>query len=91
MKPKNVDQYSQRSKMLTIADEQNICSLRLGEFYYMSGDGKKKLVGVNNANEYEMWQTPSNAEDGRRASKVLKKYNGDAVKAMAYLLFAERL
>ena len=91
MSPKNVDQFSKRSKLMNIADEENVSSLSVkkgewGEFYYMRTDGREKFIVRNRPTAYEMWQTPSNAEDSRTASKVLSKNKGDAVKALSELV-----
>lgn len=87
MCPKNVEQLASETKILNIADVENILSLKIekgqfGEFYYISTDGRKKYIGRNRPNLFEYWQTPSNAEASRIASKILKKNNNDALKAI---------
>lgn len=87
MSPKNVEQLASETKILNVADVENILSLKIekgqfGEFYYISTDGRKKYIGRNRPNRFEYWQTPSNAEASRLASKILKKNNNDALKAI---------
>ncbi len=94
MSPKNVEQLASETKILNIADVENILSLKIekgqfGEFYYISTDGRKKYVGRNRPNRFEYWQTPSNAEASRLASKILKKNNNDALKAIFELAHLE--
>ncbi|MBY0316353.1 MAG: TraC family protein [Bdellovibrionales bacterium] len=87
MSPKNIEHFANETKLLTLADVENIGSLRIekgqwGEVCYISIDGKKKFIGRNRPSRFEYWQTPSNAEASRAAVKMLKKNNGDALKAI---------
>lgn len=87
MSPKNLEHFADETKLLTVADRENIGSLRIakdqwGEICYISIDGKKKFIGRNRPSRFEYWQTPSNAEASRAAVKMLKKNDGNALKAI---------